>query len=282
MRCGAKAALPLLCALLLAAEAPGVRPATQAADAPFAVMMAHAQADAALQRGDLRAAEAGFRTVLAATPHAPLARRGLADTLLRASRPADAKSVLEGMDAPVLHALADLALDRTDRPEDALPALFEATGDARLLNALGAWLDDRGRGERARQAFARANGHQRAGLAHNNIGMSFLREGQDARAMQAFERAVAAAPDDALFARNARLCALRLGDYNRALQGLRGEAASPLLREAGAGALARGDAALATLLLERARDLAPRHDPRTAALLQQLHNHRADPHEHAQ
>ena len=263
-------------------ELPGVRLATQAADAPFAAMLAlqNAQADLAARR--YRAAVGGFRLVLTASPGLEAARRGLAEAALGAGDPHAADAAMEGLDAPVLRALVDADLGRLDDPETALGTLFDATGDARLLNRLGEWLDDRGRGAEARMAFRRAGDRQRPGLASSNIGLSFLRQGETAKAMAAFERAVAEDPADPAFARNARLCALQRGDYARALDGVAGAQAGPLLREAGAGALARGEFALASLLLERAESLSPRFDPRVDALRRQLDQQRADPAEHAQ
>ena len=278
----------LLCAGLLAAEpAPfDVRAATAAADAPFAAMMHLREADRASADRDWTRAAALYTAVLRTSPELAPARHGLADAALALGEPQRALDALGSLPAPVTRTLAALQLGRLESPDTDLLAAFEAHRDPRLLNALGEWRDDRGDGPGARRAFMRANSLQRPGLAHNNLGMSFLREGDLGRAQSAFDTAVAADADDTVFARNARLCALKRGDYARALSGLRGEAAAPLLREAGAGALSRGEVELAALLLERADALSVRHDPRTAALLgrlgEKLDHQAADPDEHAQ
>ena len=268
--------------LLIAADlAPAsLRPAVNAADAPFAAMQALGEARAAEARADWTSAEARFALVLRLDPQLHEARRGLARSRLSRGDAPGADAALHGTDAPVLRALVDLRLGRHADPQGALESAFAQTSDPRLLVALGRWHDEAGRGEQARRVFARAAPHQPPGTAQANIGLSLLREGQLERAQIAFDMAERMDPD--AFGAHARLCALRRGDIARGLRGVSGPQAAPLLRDAGESAMMQNEPRLARLLLERARDLSARHDPRTQAMLDQLEDQRANPGQHAQ
>lgn len=264
-------AILLLAPALLAAElAPRALPdAGTGLDAPFAAMRLLGAADDARERQDWSAAAGHYRDVLALDPALDGARLGLVESLLALGRAGEADELLKPGEDRSARLRIDLALGRLAEPAAALEAGFAATNDPRLLNALGRWRDDRGEGEAARMAFMRADTHQAPGLAQNNIGLSFLREGELERAQAAFD-AAAGRTSDPHVSRNRRLCALLRADYAAGLSGLSGADAAPLLREAGAGALARGETRLAALLLERASALSPRFDPRTQALLERL------------
>ena len=265
--------LAIIAALgLLAAEPAAVelRAPTPSADAPFAAALNLSQGHAALEARDWARARASFEAVLMLDPELIEARIGAADAALGAGDLNAADRWLDGVDAPVTRLLLDARLDRLDDPEGALRSAFEATPDPRLLNTLGRWLDDRGRGEAARQAFMRAHSHQRPGAAHNNVGLSFLRAGNLNLAQSAFDRAVALNAADPVFTRNRRLCALMRHDYAAALSGVSRADAAPVLREAGARALEAGDVRLAALMLTRSETLSVRHDPRLAMLQERL------------
>ena len=258
-------------ALLAAEPAPlDVRPVLETSVEPFTVLMQLGEARRAAASGDDATAITLYRSLLAVDPGMPDARTGLAASLLAVGKTVEADAALGTAPDPVIRLLIDSELGRLSDAEAALRDGFRDTRDPRLANALGRRLDDQGRGRDARTAFLRAAPHQRPGVAQNNIGLSFLREGELDRAQAAFAAARALDPEDGLFRRNHRLCALMRGDYATGLDGLRGDDAAPLLREAGAGALSRGETALARLLLDRASDLSVRHDPRIAALQERL------------
>jgi tetratricopeptide (TPR) repeat protein len=89
---------------------------------------------------------------------------------------------------------------------------------ARGYNGLGLAYFNRGRYDRAIEAFAKAIAlHPSYGVAFNNIGNALYRNGLYDRAIEAQTEAIALEPDNAIFRDNRGLSYLAIGAYDRAL-----------------------------------------------------------------
>ena len=262
--------LLLTCANAQAADIPTVdiRPVQTDSVDVFAVLQ-HIQAgDAALIARDFVSAQNHFQTVILHDPAQPRARTGLRHALMGR---ADWAAAAEFIDDP-LSADGYLITVMRGATEHALNYLTEAVtqhpNDPRLWNALGHAQDASEKFTSARQSYAMAEmAGQRAGLADNNIGQSHLREGEMDAALDAFIRAVAAAPNDIRFDNNRRLALLGLGQTSLAIAGLESSRATVFLTQAGDKAASSGEPRLARTLWTSAQKLSPRHEPALAARL---------------
>ena len=246
-----------------AAELPEVRPVEIQDVDVFAVLQTLTRAEAAFAARDYASALRGYHLVHAHDPRQVDARRGLRRSYLARGDWKTAKTYAETD-------IADNALIAALRDGDTEPlelALVTEKSDPRLWTALGQLQDHVGDHMQARESYRKAaDVGARAGLASNNIGQSFLLEGQPEIALRAFNAAVLQDPTDLRFDNNRRRTLLRLDRLEDAVADLSGERAATFLGEAGRQALSDGEPKLARHLLAAARRLSPRHDPALAAL----------------
>ncbi len=282
-----RALVAFACLGLIAAElrVDDIRPVTDSSVQPFDVLMALSRAGnlpSPEQRAD------AYARTLAHDPSLQSARLGLGAALVDMDQAEEARGVLAGAgnsaEAQTLRLVVDVELGLRDDADVVLPNRFARYPDARLMNTLGRWLDARGRGGEARAAFGRAAPLQRAGLAEANAGASWRRQGNAVAAEASYRRAVALDPLDADFERGLRLSVLAQGDYSRALDGASAAQSTELLRAGAVRAVRAGEWRLARIMVARAAELSPRHDPVLSALMQeldeQIRNQSADESEH--
>jgi tetratricopeptide (TPR) repeat protein len=94
----------------------------------------------------------------------------------------------------------------------------KSPGKARGYNGLGLAYFNRGRYDKAIEAFARAIAlHPSYGVAFNNIGNAFYRNGLYDRAIEAQTKAITLEPDNAIFRDNRGLSYAATGAYDRAI-----------------------------------------------------------------
>ncbi len=248
-----------------------IRPVTDSSVQPFDVLMALSQADR-LPSATARAEAYG--RALSYDPTLTDARLGLGKALVDLGDAKQAHGVLAGagnsVEAQTLRLIVEVELGLREDADTVLRNRFAHYPDARLMNTLGRWLDARGRGREARIAFRRAAPLQRPGLADANVAASWRRHGDAVAAEASYAHAVALDRSDADFERGRRLSILAQGDYTRALAGASGPQSIALLRAGAVRAAGAGELRLARIMLSRAAELSPRHDPVVFSLLQEL------------
>jgi len=135
---------------------------------------------------------------------------------------------------------------------------------------LGQILDKEARFAEARQAYVMAGlSGQSAGLAENNLGQSFLAEGNLIKALEHFQKAVELNSHREKFDNNRRRVLLLQEEYSLALKNIQSDRATQILLDAGVIAMRKDDRKLATFLLSKAQMLSPIYDARLEALLRQ-------------
>jgi Tfp pilus assembly protein PilF len=157
----------------------------------------------ALRRGDVAAAEAGYRRALAMDPYLEPAYNALASFLSSQRRNADAESVLRAGVARVpdnghLHHSLGLLLAEEKRLPEAIAQAEQAAkllpGEARVFYNLGLMQQQQGRLPQAEAALgrARALGDNEAGYA---LALLYVRQGRPERALPLAEELARANPD---------------------------------------------------------------------------------------
>jgi Flp pilus assembly protein TadD len=230
-------------------------------------------ADAALQAGRQREAMERYELILRDAPDHLQARLGLGEAHLAggASREALAAftTVLEapgiGRHREIEAAARQgqgIALLRLDRLAEAHAVLHEvATSDPtlwRAWNALGQSFDSAQEWEQARASYEQALwAAPDAARIHNNLGVSLLRAGAPAAAIDQFGKALGLAPDLAIAQANLRLALAFEGRYLEALAGVPEGELPEALNNVGYIALVRGDHARAEAYFLRALEASP-------------------------
>jgi len=243
----------------------------------FDVLAHIPKADTAFAQGNYALALQHYRYVYLHDPKQDHVAMGYADAALALGQTAIAKKIYKDFAITNNRAKSGLlltcVLEKTLKdPEVKLRAQLEtASDDARLWNMLGQILDANERGSEARQAYAMAQlAGQRAGLASNNIGQSFLKEQNLEAALREFTQASFDAPQNRLFDNNRRLTLLLQKDYIQALRQLDKSRASQLLKDAGLIVARQGETKLAKYFLEKSIWLNPVYDESAAQYLEQL------------
>ena len=228
----------------------------------FDVLSRLPRAKAAYKAGDFSAALMGYRYVYFHDNSQAEAALGYANSALALGQVDLAQSLfrkLSSDDARTGEVICAVIKGETNLPEAALRARLEVTPrDGRLLNMLGRMMDDKGDHRAARESYVLAGmSGQRPGVSENNMGLSFLSEGQGDKALEYFQRAVLRSPQDIKFDNNRRLALLMQKKYSAALEALDSERASLILSDAGVIALGQDDPKLARFMFEKAQSLSP-------------------------
>jgi len=254
-----------------------IRPVENSSVDLFEVLSHIPQAQKAFDVGDYALALQHYRYVYLHDPKQSQAAIGYGDSALALGQNQMAASIYAAFKADNPQAqsgwiLSQIMLKKTDNTENKLREQLEITSDdARLWNMLGRILDTDNRHDEARQAYAMAElSGQRAGLAANNIGQSFLQQGDVNAALSEFTRASLAAPQNRLFDNNRRLSLLLQKDYALALDHLEKNRAAQLLKDAGVIVAAQGETKLAVYFLEKSIALNPVHDQAAQQYLAEL------------
>lgn len=173
---------------------------------------------------------------------------------------------LETAKTPEKHAhLAGLVLAEvaTGRAEDEEVRLNEALEynlhDVRLWNALGRFHDKQEDWVPAQRTYLKAlnTGPKGRSSAINNLGMSFLKQGQYNMALEKFEHALNLKPQYGLYDNNRRLTLALMSDYSAATDNLGQERAADIFNDAGYIALSQKKYDIAKSLITQAIDLSP-------------------------
>ena len=226
-------------------------------------------ANSALSRGDFDQACAKFRLVLGLNDDNTAARLGLGEGALSEGNIAAARAHFEAV--------------RTTAPDNALAlqglglshllAGDVAAAEPHLLRSTeldrGLWRSWNGLGVIAdgRADWAAADAASQAAIAaapneaklHNNRGMSLMRRGEPARAVQAFDAALRLDRGLATAANNRRIALAQTGQYDAALAGVSERDLPLALNNVAVVAARRGDRAVADRLFAAAVTAAPRY-----------------------
>lgn len=243
----------------------------------FDVLLHIPKAQRAYEIGDYASALHHYRYVYMHDPAQSQAAIGYADAALALGQSRLAAPIYQTYKMDNTHAqsgwlLTQILLKTVTAPERQLREQLKVTpNDARLWNMLGHILDGKTYHSDARQAYAMAElSGQQAGLSANNIGQSFLQEGNIMAAQGEFTRATRAAPQTLLFDNNRRLSLLLHKEYGPALAHLDKDRAAQLLQDAAIIVSAQGEPKLAAYFLEKSIALNPVYDPKTHQLLARL------------
>jgi len=248
----------------------------------FAIFETLSKAQSDLEQRDYISARRGFESVLMHDPDLQPARAGLRRTLIAFGDVREAaKFIDDPMSADAI--LIKILSQGSSAPIDELKNGLLAHSDPRLWNLLGRLQDNEGLHAQARQAYAMAGlAGQRPGLSENNIGQSFLLSRDTEKALNAFDRAVAADPQDIRFDNNRRGALIKLGRLQPALAGLNADRASVFLVQAGDQAVTQNDVKLAKYLYRKSLELSPRFNPDTARKLETLQHQSYNAPKHAE
>ena len=272
------AALAVLACLVLSGCATGTRqpgPTPEFA-ARESVEQLRGQAISALETRRAARAKQLYQAILAQAPDDPAALMGLgeAEVLLgdfeaaldhsrRAAELAAERTELKGR---ALHnsGIALLLTDRAQEAETTLEAAVENDARSwRAWNALGRARDAHKEWEKAREAYERALALAPGeAIVLNNFGLSKLSAGDLDGAARLFVRALEVSPDLATAETNLRLSLALRGQYDEAVAGVDAENLPDALNNAGYAALLRGDYPKARMLFLQAIDASPSfHEP---------------------
>lgn len=243
----------------------------------FDVLTRIPKAKQAYEDGDFSQALQDYRYVYLHDPDQKQALMGYADAALALGQCSLATSLYAKFEDEHTRAssgalICQILSQQSPNPEMRLLAQIKhAPDDARLYNLLGKILDHSARGKEARIAYGQAKTlEQRAGLADNNIGQSYLVQGDLDAALDAFTRAVTLAPKTELFDSNRRLVLLLKRDYSAALTRIDSARASTLLKDAARITERQGEIKLAEYMMRKAVSLDPVYDPRSTLYLAAL------------
>ncbi len=226
------------------------------------------EAEALLEMGQPKIAHLRFRQVLAAEPDNARAMLGLGEAYLALRDHGSAAAVfrdISQVDAVRARALQGygIALLATEKRKMALKTLTEAIeiDDTlwRAWNALGMLRDYQGDWASARESYAKALAHEDAEIAmiHNNIGFSYLLEGEPAEAAKHFLSALDERPDFAVALVNLRLALAWDGKYVEAIAGADRKTIRAIMNNVGYVAMLREDYGRARAYLTRAMEVSP-------------------------
>jgi len=173
---------------------------------------------------------------------------------------------LEAAKTPEKHAhlaglvLAEVATGRAIDEEVRLNEALEYNlHDVRLWNALGRFHDKQEDWVPAQRTYLKAlnAGPKARSSVINNLGMSFLKQGQYNMALEKFEHALDLKPQHNLYDNNRRLTLALMNDYTAATDSLAEERAAGIFNDAGYIALSQKKYDIAKDLITQAIDLSP-------------------------
>jgi Flp pilus assembly protein TadD len=157
-------------------------------------------------------------------------------------------------------ALTELRDGRIEQGLDLMAGLNtnETQTDWQVFNAIGYASDVSGRFAEARDAYLRAAElSPDQGGALNNLGMSYLRQGNNPGAIDAFRQALDREPGLSVARLNLRIALASSGDFAVALAGASEAEQAAVLNSVGAQALSRGDVDTAKSLFLQALETSP-------------------------
>ena len=232
--------------------------------------MDSAKLERLIETGHSALKDADFKTAYDALRRAQIERRddggialALGDALLGLGKPGAAaaqyRAAPNTAESFAGITLCHAALGTSDDIELDLNAALEINlKDTRLWTALGQYYDRAGRSLEARATYVHALKYGADhGVIVNNLGMSLLREGRYALALEKFNQANAIAPDNNLFDANRRLTLAVQGDYAGAVSDLQEDRAAQIYNDAGFIAAGAGRVDIARALYNRALKISP-------------------------
>ncbi|SDX73641.1 Tetratricopeptide repeat-containing protein [Albimonas donghaensis] len=209
-----------------------------------------------------------FREALASDPENPIMRRGLARSLSRAGRHAEARLVYaELVESPsvrpsdrVEYGLSLSRLDMWPEAEAQLALMPPGSPSDRKLTLMGLIADHRRDWDAADAAYSQARAMSpQPGSVLNNWGVSYLSRGESAAAEKMFEQALVLDPSLFSAKNNLAIAGALQGSYRLPLVTLTGEEKAVLYHNMAIIALRRGDRRVATGLLEQSLAAHPAH-----------------------
>jgi len=222
-------------------------------------------AKAAFDQGDYSAAHAAYQALHLDAPKSEDWRSGLAKSSLALGDLKSARThfltLPNSIERMTNLAIINSALGTSDDIEVELNAALEINlGDARLWMALGQFYDQEARHLEAQDAYIRAlsNGAS-AAIANNSLGLSLLKSGRYAMALDKFNQANALSPESTMIDNNRRLTLALLEDYEGAVSGIDEDRAAQIYNDAGYLAMQSGEVSLAGSLLTKALTISPVH-----------------------
>jgi tetratricopeptide (TPR) repeat protein len=156
--------------------------------------------------------------------------------------------------------LAEIATNRAADEELRLNEALEYNlHDVRLWNALGRFHDKQENWVPAQRTYIKAlnAGPKGQSSAVNNLGMSFLKQGQYNMALEKFEQAADLKPGQNLYDNNRRLTLALMSNYAAATGDIAPQKAAMIFNDAGFIALTQKKYETAESLLTRAIDISP-------------------------
>lgn len=156
--------------------------------------------------------------------------------------------------------LAEVATGRAVDEEVRLNEALEYNlHDVRLWNALGRFHDKQENWVPAQRTYLKAlnTGAATRASVVNNLGMSFLKQGQYNVALEKFEQALQLNPDRGLYDNNRRLTLVLMNQYGTATQNISQERAADMFNDAGYIALHQKKYEIAEALITRAIEVSP-------------------------
>ncbi|MEE3099362.1 MAG: tetratricopeptide repeat protein, partial [Pseudomonadota bacterium] len=214
-----------------------------------------------------------FREALASDPENPILRRGLARSLSRAGRHAEARIVYRELVESTAVRPADrveygLSLARLDlwpEAEAQLALMPPGAPTDRRLTLMGLIADHRRDWDAADAAYSQARVMSpQPGAVLNNWGVSYLSRGEHAAAEKMFEQALTLDPSLFSAKNNLAIAEALQGRYRLPLVTLTGEEKAVLYHNMAIIALRKGDRRVATGLLEQSLAAHPSHYPPAA------------------
>ncbi len=156
--------------------------------------------------------------------------------------------------------LAEVATGRVEDEEVRLNEALEYNlHDIRLWNALGQFHDKQKNWVPAQRTYLKALyiDPKAKPSVINNLGMSFLKQGQYNMALEKFQQAATLKPKRGLYDNNRRLTLVLMRDYDAAIDNLPQDKAADIFNDAGFIALNQKKYDMAESLISRAIDLSP-------------------------
>ncbi len=269
-------AAALLTPLSAGANTLDIRPViTRGADAAQVDEWVKAGRDA-LYRKDFEAAYDALTRALIERPEDGDIQLSMGDALLGLSQFAGALKHYRAAPASAQSfagiVLSKAALGASEDVEVDLNAALEINlSDTRLWLALGRFYDSEDRSLEAQSTYVQA---LKFGADHavivNSLGMSLLRAGRQAQALEKFQQANAIAPDVEVFDNNRRLALALQGDFDGAISGVTESRAAHIYNDAGFIAAKTGKPQIAKILYRQALQISPVYFPPAKANLDAL------------
>jgi len=242
--------------------------------------LAIAKGESYLASHDYQSAFQKFSTAVRAEPENPQALLGMAEAQLGLRQLAEALAGFEsvmGSEQLQPRALQGRAITLVlmGRDELAEPLLIQAVAKDptlwRAWNTLGRGYALQGETARALASYDRALlANPQAAPVHNNRGLALISAMRYGEAEDSFRRALAVQPELVVARMNLRLSIAWQGRYDEAVSDLRRGEAPRVLNNIGFIAMERGDYSTAKLFFTKAMEISPAYYPTAARNLEEL------------